>query len=124
MGQPVIHFEVTGKDGDNLVRFYSELFGWEIDADNPLKYGVVSREGNTNADGVGIGGGVGAAQPESPGSVTFYVEVPDIAATFEQAESLGGAKVYGPAPVPGTDVVLGQFTDPEGRVIGLMQGGQ
>jgi uncharacterized protein len=124
MGQPVIHFEVTGKDGDNLVRFYSELFGWEMDADNPLKYGVVSREGNTNADGVGIGGGVGAAQPGSPGSVTFYVEVPDIAATLEQAESLGGAKVYGPAPVPGTDAVLGQFTDPEGRAIGLMQGGR
>jgi predicted enzyme related to lactoylglutathione lyase len=27
MGQPVVHFEVIGKDGDKLQRYYSELFG-------------------------------------------------------------------------------------------------
>lgn len=122
MGQPVVRFEVTGEDGEKLVGFYSELFGWEIDADNPLKYGVVEREKNRTADGVGIGGGVGGAQPGSPGQVTFYVQVPDIAATLARVESLGGTKRYGPAPVPGTDVVLGQFSDPEGHVIGLMEG--
>ena len=62
MGQPVIHFEVTGKDGDNLVRYYSELFEWEIDANNHLGYGIVEREGNTNSEGVGIG----VASPRRP----------------------------------------------------------
>ena len=32
MGQPVVHFEVIGNDGDELKSYYSELFGWEIDA--------------------------------------------------------------------------------------------
>lgn len=59
MGQPVVHFEVIGKDGEKLQRYYSDLFGWEIDADNPMKYGSVQREGNVNADGIGIGGGIG-----------------------------------------------------------------
>jgi uncharacterized protein len=59
MGQPVVHFEVIGKDGAKLQSYYSELFGWQIDTDNPMGYGMVQREGNTNADGVGIGGGVG-----------------------------------------------------------------
>jgi uncharacterized protein len=122
MGQPVIHFEVTGKDGNNLARYYSELFGWEIDVNNPLSYGVVAREGNTNAEGVGIGGGVGAAPDGSAGLVTFYVEVPDVDARLALAESLGGTRLFGPAPVPGADLVLGQFTDPEGHVIGLIQG--
>src|SRR3954468_24415386 len=54
MGQPVVHFEITGKDGEKLQGFYSDLFGWDIDANNEFKYGTVSREGNTNADGVGI----------------------------------------------------------------------
>ena len=36
MGQPVVHFEVVGKDGAALQSFYSELFGWEIDANNPM----------------------------------------------------------------------------------------
>ncbi len=50
MGQPVVHFEVIGKDGDKLRKYYSELFGWEIDADNEIGYGIVAREGNTGPD--------------------------------------------------------------------------
>jgi uncharacterized protein len=68
MGRPVIHFEVTSGDGAKLQRYYSELFGWEIDADNPFDYGLIDREGNTDAQGVGIGGGVGAA-PDPEGHV-------------------------------------------------------
>jgi predicted enzyme related to lactoylglutathione lyase len=120
MGQPVVHFEVIGKDGEKLRDYYSELFGWEIDADNPANYGVVQREANLNADGAGIGGGVAAGPtPDYPGHVTFYVEVPDVEAALAKAESLGGARVFGPAEVPGTEVELGQFTDPEGHLIGL-----
>ena len=53
MGQPVVHFEIIGKDGEKLHSYYSELFGWEIDADNPMDYGIVQRDANTNDDGVG-----------------------------------------------------------------------
>ena len=63
MGQPVVHFEVIGKDGKKLINYYSELFGWETDANNPMNYGIVAREGNVNSHGVGIGGGVGPAPP-------------------------------------------------------------
>ena len=120
MGHPVTHFEVIGKDGPKLRSFYSDLFGWQIDADNPANYGAVQREGNLNADGVGIGGGIGPGPtPDYAGHVTFYVEVPDVEATLTRAESLGGTRVFGPAEVPGTGVVLGQFTDPEGHLIGL-----
>ena len=31
MGQPVVHFEVVGKDGGKL-QYYAELFGWNINA--------------------------------------------------------------------------------------------
>jgi uncharacterized protein len=27
MGQPVVHFEVVGKDGEKLQHYYAELFG-------------------------------------------------------------------------------------------------
>ena len=54
MGQPVVHFEVVGKDGEKLHRYYSELFGWEIDANNEYHYGMVTREGNLGRDGVGV----------------------------------------------------------------------
>ena len=119
MGQPVVHFEVIGTDGDALQSFYGDLFGWQINADNPMGYGLVAREDNVNGEGVGIGGGVGAGPEGYAGHVTFYVEVPDVEAALAKAESLGGTRVMGPETIMGR-MVLGQFTDPEGRLIGLV----
>ena len=120
MGYPVVHFEVIGKDGEKLRNYYAELFDWEIKADNPMNYGVIAREGNVDSDGVGIGGGVAGGPEGYGGHVTFYVEVPDIEESLKKAESLGGSRVFGPDEVlPGLE--LGQFTDPEGHVIGLMR---
>jgi predicted enzyme related to lactoylglutathione lyase len=122
MGQPVVHFEVIGKDGDKLKSYYSELFGWEIDSSNPMGYGIVQREGNVNAEGIGIGGGImGMPGDDYAGHVTFYVEVPDVEAALVQAESLGGKRLMGPDQVP-DGPILGQFADPEGHVIGVVKG--
>ena len=120
MGQPVVHFEVVGKDGAALRSYYSDLFGWQIDADNPMNYGMVQRDGNTSADGAGIGGGVGQGPGGYSGHVTFYVEVPDVEAALAKAESLGGTRVMGPEQIMET-VELGQFTDPEGHLIGVVK---
>ena len=120
MGQPVVHFEIIGKDAEKLQSYYSELFGWEIDSDNEMNYGVVQRDGNTNDEGAGIGGGVGGGPEGYDGHVTFYIEVPDVEAALAKAESLGGTRIMGPDAVPGTDVVLGQFKDPEGHLVGVV----
>jgi predicted enzyme related to lactoylglutathione lyase len=120
MGQPVVHFEIIGKDGDKLHSYYSELFDWKIDADNPMGYGVVQRDGNTNADGAGIGGGIGKGPEGYDGHVTFYVEVPDVEAGLAKAESLGGTRTMGPEKVM-EGVEIGLFTDPEGHVVGLVK---
>jgi predicted enzyme related to lactoylglutathione lyase len=122
MGQPVVHFEVIGKDGEKLQSYYSDLFGWEIDAGNPMKYGTVQREGNTNEEGAGIGGGVAGGMEGYDGHVTFYVQVPDVEASLARAESLGGTRQMGPDEVPGAGIIIGHFTDPEGHLIGVMSG--
>jgi predicted enzyme related to lactoylglutathione lyase len=122
MGQPVVHFEVIGKDGEKLRSYYSDLFGWEFNTDNPMNYGVVQRDGNTTPDGAGIGGGVATAPEGYDGHVTFYIEVPDIEASLAKAESLGGKRVFGPDEVM-EGLELGQFTDPEGHLIGLVKTG-
>jgi predicted enzyme related to lactoylglutathione lyase len=120
MGQPVVHFEIIGTDAEKLQSYYTELFGWEIDSNNPLNYGIVQREGNVNADGVGIGGGVGAGPEGYPGHAIFYVEVPDVEAALAKAESLGGSRMIGPETVM-EGVEIGQFTDPEGHVVGVVK---
>jgi uncharacterized protein len=119
MGQPVVHFEVIGKDGDKLQKYYADLFGWDVSADNEMKYGMVAREGNVSPDGVGIGGGIAGGPPGYGGHVTFYVAGPDVEAALAKAESLGGTRIMGPEKI--MDMVeLGQFSDPEGHVIGVV----
>ena len=119
MGQPVVHFEIIGKDGDKLKSYYAELFGWEIDSDNEMGYGVVQRDGNTNADGAGIGGGVSAGPEGYDGHVTFYIQVPDVEAALAKAESLGGSRVMGPEKVMDA-LEIGLFNDPEGHLVGVV----
>ena len=96
MGQPVVHFEVIGKDGEKLRDYYSELFGWEIDTDNPMNYGTIEREKNLNDEGAGIGGGIAGGPEGYEGHVTFYVQVPDVEEALTKAERLGGARIFGP----------------------------
>jgi predicted enzyme related to lactoylglutathione lyase len=36
MGQPVIHWQIVTKNPDGLAGFYCKLFGWSVNADNPL----------------------------------------------------------------------------------------
>jgi uncharacterized protein len=118
MGTPAVAwFEVTGKDGPALQRFYSELFGWKVnDAGDGSGYGLV------DAGEGGIAGGIGASQDGGPGQVTFYVEVDDPAAFLANAKKLGGETVVPPTEIPGFGLTFAFFTDPEGHVVGLSKG--
>jgi uncharacterized protein len=120
MGQPVVHFEIVGQDAKKLRSYYSDLFGWEADANNEMGYGIVPRDGNTGPDGIGIGGGIGPGPEGYPGHVTFYVAVPDVEAALAKAESLGGTRIMGPER-PMDMVTIGLFSDPEGHVIGVVE---
>ncbi len=93
MGHPVVHFEITARDATKLHSYYSVLFDWQINADNPMNYGVVAREDNLNEDGIGIGGGIAQGPQGYDGHVTFYVQVPDVEAAMAKAESLGGTRM-------------------------------
>lgn len=116
MANPVVHFEVIGKDSKKSQKYYADLFGWAVDGNNPMDYGMVSAQ-----DGQGIGGGVAGAQPGGGALVTFYVQVDDIDAYLKKAESLGGKVVMPKMDVPGGPT-LAQFADPDGNVIGLVTG--
>ena len=114
MGAPIVHFEIMGGEGDQLERFYSELFGWNVDSNNPMHYGMV----DTGGEG-GINGGVGANEDGSR-RVTVYAQVDDLQATLDRAEALGGTTLMPPSDVPGGPR-LAMFTDPAGNVTGIVE---
>ena len=116
MGAPVVHFEILGGKGHQLEKFYSELFGWKIDSNNPMKYGIVDTGGGPG----GINGGVGTSQDGNK-RVSVYVQVDDLQATLDRVEKFGGKTILPPTEVPGGPQ-LAMFTDPAGNVTGLFLG--
>jgi predicted enzyme related to lactoylglutathione lyase len=110
---PVTHFEINAQDAPATQKFYRDLFGWGIDANNPENYGMI----DTKNKGTGINGGIGASR-HGKSWVTFYVETDDPAATLAKAERLGGSRVMEPMDAGG-NVIYALFADPEGNVIGL-----
>lgn len=112
MTNPVVHFEIVGKDQEVLETFYKEVFGWKIEPAMP-GYSLVS-------PGSGIGGGIGAPG-DGASHVTFYVGVADIKNALALVESKGGTIAFGPHSIPDGGQIA-SFYDPEGHLIGLVQG--
>jgi uncharacterized protein len=114
MTHPVTWFEVLGNDGAKLQQFYGTLFGWSFDMIEPIHYGVTNMR-----EGRGIPGGIGQAYPGTRSWAIFYIETPDVTASLERAQALGGRIVTPRTVMP--DVTLGIFEDPEGHAIGLVE---
>jgi uncharacterized protein len=114
MANPVVHFEVLGKDGEALSRFYKETFEWELEQVMPT-YAIA----RTGVEG-GIAGGIGVAPDGGPGHVTFYVQVDDLQAALDKVATNGGSTLAPPMDVPGGGAIA-LFKDPEGHVVGLFK---
>jgi predicted enzyme related to lactoylglutathione lyase len=111
---PVVHFEILGRDQKLLEEFYKSVFNWQLD---PVMEGYSLVKAGSGIDG-GIGA-MGAAREH----VTYYVAVADVEAALALIESKGGQKAFGPHPVPDGSIIAG-FLDPEGHLIGLVSGPQ
>jgi uncharacterized protein len=113
MPNPVVHFEVVGKDLKLMEGFYKDVFAWQI-TPGMSEYAMIGKE-----DG-GIAGGIGAFV-DTPSYITFYVEVADIHAALQSVENHGGKKLFDPHPIPDGSALISNFTDPEGHIVGLIQ---
>jgi predicted enzyme related to lactoylglutathione lyase len=114
MANPVKHLEIQCADAAKQREFYSTVFGWEIDTNNPMGYGMVTAGAE---GGVSIGIGSTSGSP----AVAGYVEVADLDAILAKAKELGAETLMGPDSVPGGPTIA-MFRDLEGNVVGIMKG--
>jgi predicted enzyme related to lactoylglutathione lyase len=115
MGNPVVHFEINGPDIEFSAKFYSELFGWNVQAPPGMPdYAIIETGG-----GEGINGGMGKADAAYQSVV---IEVPDLQEVLDRAGPLGARTTMPVTEIPGV-VTYAQFADPEGNRIGLVLGG-
>ena len=116
MANAVVHWEVSGKDQKNLQEFYAALLDWKIDVHEEMGgYGLMAgQEG-------GMGGGIAGNLPGASPGVTFFVQVDDLQASPDEAESLGSKTVMTPTDIPGMES-FAMFQDLEDDAIGLFEG--
>ena len=113
MPNPVVHFEILGKDAKRAQALYAGLFGWAVNADNPIGYGIVDTQAG------GINGGITGAEGGEAGAY-FYVEVDDPQAYLDRAAAMGCTVVMPVTVVPGM-VTYARFADADGNIIGLVK---
>jgi predicted enzyme related to lactoylglutathione lyase len=115
MGNGVVHFEIMSKDGKRMHEFYSALFGWTIDANNPMNYGVIQPGGER-----AIGGGIGQVTENMLPYTTFYVAVDNPQQYLDKVVSMGGKVLIPVTDIPGM-VTYAMFSDPEGNMVGVVK---
>ncbi len=109
-GDPVNWFEISGTNSQKTRDYYSKLFGWTINADNPMEYGeFLASQGSSG----GIFGGMGDPR------VTVYATVDDLDAKLARAKELGGTIAMEKTAVPGGPTI-GTIADPAGNLTGMI----
>jgi len=114
MSHPIVHAEIRSSDPDATRAFCGELFGWTYPSEGAYP-------GYTFVD-TGVPDALYTAISPLQGDadlVTFFIGVDDMAASIDQATSLGGKVVQEPVEVPGVRFAL--IADPLGHVVGLAQ---
>ena len=118
MAQPVVHFEIGGKDAARTREYYAQMFDWKYEMPGGMDYGMVAPSGEGS-----IGGGIAGIQPGQQPYVTIYVQVDDLKTYMDKAEKLGGKTVLPPTPIPGgSEFAL--IADPDGIITGIYRAGK
>ena len=123
MDHTVVHFEIPADDPERAVRFYRELFGWEIKhMGGPMDYWLLETV-PTDGEGMPIRQGVngGLMRRMMPGQVPVnYIAVDDVDEFARKAERLGAKVIVPKMPVPGMGW-FAQLTDTEGNIFAIWQ---
>ena len=115
MPNPVVHFEIGGRDTAQSAQFYASMFGW---AATPMGPAAMIDTGSKE----GIQGHFTALGHEPFHYTIFYVNVDNIDEYLIKAQSLGGKTL-----VPKVSIPTGSFawiSDPDGNTVGLWQPAQ
>jgi len=123
MEHTVVHFEIPADQPERAVKFYRELFGWEIkQVEGPMEYWLVETvptDGEGRPTRPGVNGGVmRRMMPEQ--TPVNYIGVASVDEFARKAERLGAKVVVPKMPVPGMGW-FAQLTDTEGNIFAIWE---
>ena len=119
----VVHFEVPYDDADRARKFYSDVFGWQVQTMPEFDYtgvttGPTSDQGMPAEPGY-IGGGMFQRQGDLDRPV-ITIDVDNMDDALKAITDAGGSQVGEQLPV-GQMGIAAYFKDSEGNLMGLWQ---
>lgn len=111
----VIHFEIPADDPDRVIKFYKDVFGWEIQKWEYGDYWLVST-GPEEESGIN-----GAIMPrETDNQIRDTISVDSYDEFAKNIEAKGGKMLTDKYSIPGMGYT-GLFQDTEGNVMGIIE---
>lgn len=119
----VVHFEIPFDDKNRAMKFYGDVFGWQL-TDMPQMSYVMANSVAVDAsyrpsEPGAINGGLFPRPKDAPHPVV-YMDVPEIDDAIKKVEAAGGTVVTAKTPIPGMGAYA-RVRDTEGNVVGLFQ---
>lgn len=123
MARPV-HFEIQADDPQRAIKFYTGVFGWEINKWGEQDYWLVTT--GPDDQHPGINGAIMPCNTDRPapgapvvGSV-ITMQIDDLDASLAKALELGGVIAMDKFAIPGVGTVA-YVLDSEANVVGMLQ---
>lgn len=109
---PIVHVEFTVNDLKATGKFFSDVFGWEVQQMPEMNYAMFET-------GDKLGGGFNPAGENTPAGRTLaHIGTDDIDETLAKIEAHGGKTTVPKTEIPGFGW-FAIFNDPSGNAIGL-----
>lgn len=122
MANRVVHFEIEAKDKERAKKFYSTIFGWEMQQmGKDFSDYVVIVTGDPKEPN-GINGGMYQAMDgkKQVNSFRSVISVDDVKKSMEDIKKAGGKVLHGPDNIPGVGL-YSLCEDTEGNMFGILQ---
>lgn len=128
MANLVVHFELHATEPEELIAFYSNLFGWTFSRFGEMDYWAIGTgDGSAAPDspGHGINGGLTRRRGPRPevgapvSGANLVIAVDDVDGTHARGLELGADSALAPDDLPGVGR-LAYLVDPDGNIFGFL----
>ena len=124
---PVVHFEMPYENPERLVKFYTRVFGWQMqklgqDMGDYVLAATTETDENRMVKRPGaINGGFFPKKPDWPAQFpSVVIAVDDIKKAMKRVSEAGGKVLGEPMEIPGIGQYV-SFTDTEGNRVSMLQ---
>ena len=111
---PIVWWELATYDAEKSVKFFREVFGWQIDFDEKVGFFKMRHNPPTIS-----GGGIFTLRRAKLPFVALYISVDDIHAMAKKIQEHGGFLVDPPFEIGGEWICL--FNEPSGVTFAMIQ---